>query len=315
MNPAARLLRGDRTWLVALAASFWGLSGLLRQPLAERLPAPTVVMWEHLILVLVLVPFLGRAVRAYLRAGRRDQVAVAITGIGASALATTLFTLSFKVAAQTGDYVTPVVLQKLQPLMAIGLAVLLLGERLRPKYWLFAVPALVGAWMLTFADPTEIRVAALVSALLAVGAAMLWGAGTVLGRMVSNSFHPVELTTLRFAWGLPAAAVVVALTGSPVAITGEDVPLLLLLALIPGLLSLALYYLALRTTPASRATLAELAFPATAAFVGVVFLGAQLTWSQWVGFALLVSAITAFGRRERQAEPTVSAAEPAPVRR
>lgn len=311
MNPARRLLHGDRTWLVALAASLWGLSGLLRQPLTERLPAPTIVMWEHVILVVLLTPFIARSARSYLASSRRDRIAVAITGMGASALATTLFTLSFTVAAQTGDYVTPVVLQKLQPLMAIGLAVLLLGERLRRRYWLFAAPALLGAWMLTFPDPSQIRVAALVSALLAIGAALLWGGGTVLGRMVSQSFHPVELTTLRFCWGLPAAVTVVALTGSPVAITGEDVPNLLLLALIPGLISLGLYYLALRTTPASRATLAELAFPATAAFVGVVFLGAQLTWSQWIGFVLLISAITLFGRHERQSEPTVNPAVPA----
>ncbi|MGH9191979.1 MAG: EamA family transporter, partial [Acidimicrobiales bacterium] len=38
----------DRTWLVAVAASLWGLSSLLREPLARELPATTIVLFEHL---------------------------------------------------------------------------------------------------------------------------------------------------------------------------------------------------------------------------------------------------------------------------
>ncbi|MBW0115421.1 EamA family transporter, partial [Pseudonocardia sp. KRD-169] len=48
----------DRTWLVALAAALWGTDALLRQPLAGALPASTIVFWEHLIIVVVLTPFL-----------------------------------------------------------------------------------------------------------------------------------------------------------------------------------------------------------------------------------------------------------------
>ena len=55
----------DRTWLVALAAALWGTDALLRQPLAGALPATTVVFWEHLIIVLTLVPWLPSAARAW----------------------------------------------------------------------------------------------------------------------------------------------------------------------------------------------------------------------------------------------------------
>ena len=308
-----RVARTDRTWLVAVAAAMWGLDGLLRQPLAERINPATVVLWEHLIVVVVLVPFVPAALRAFARCSWRDRVAVALIGIGASAVATALFTQSFKVAGATGDFVTPLVLQKLQPLFAIALAVWLLGERLRPGYWMYAVPALVGAWLLTFADPFEVRVAALEAALLAIGAAVLWGAGTVLGRLVSDSIGPRELTALRFTWGLPAALVVATLVRAPLAPGWGNLPGLVMLALIPGLFALGLYYVGLRVTAASRATLAELAFPATAAFVGVVFLGAGLTWSQWAGFAVVVVSITLLGLRERRPAPTVVSSGRVPV--
>lgn len=305
--------RPDRTWLVAVAASLWGLDGLLRQPLAERINPATVVLWEHLIVVVVLTPVLAGALRAFVRCAWRDRLAIMAIGVGASAVGAALFTQAFKVSAVTGDFVTPLVLQKLQPLFAIALAVWLLKERLRPRFALYAVPALVGAWLLTFSNPFQVRVAAAEAALLALGAAVLWASGTVLGRMVSSVVGARDLTVLRFAWGLPAALVVALVVRAPLAPGWGNVPALVLLALIPGLIALGLYYIGLRTTAASRATLAEMAFPATAAFVGVVLLDAHLSWSQWVGFAIVVAAITLLGLRERAPAPVVEIPQLAPV--
>src|SRR5919206_1276045 len=62
----------DRTWLIAVAAALWGTDGLLRQPLTGQLPAATIVFWEHLLIVVVLVPFLPSAVRAFRAANGRE---------------------------------------------------------------------------------------------------------------------------------------------------------------------------------------------------------------------------------------------------
>lgn len=303
-TPAPTAVR-DRTWLVAIAAAMWGLDGLLRQPLAATIDPATVVLWEHVIIVVVLIPFIPSAARAFLRCSWRDRLAIMVIGIGASAVGTALFTEAFRVSGATGDFVTPLVLQKLQPIFAVALAVMLLKERLRPGFAFFAVPALIGAWLLAFSDPFDVQVAAVQAALLSIGAAVLWAMGTVLGRMVSQSVGPRDLTVLRFTWGLPAALVIVLLTGSSLTPGWSNLPGLVLLAIIPGLIALALYYVGLRSTAASRATFAELAFPATAAIVGVLFLGATLSWSQWLGFAVVIVAITAMGMRERQPKPMV----------
>jgi DME family drug/metabolite transporter len=287
--------RADRTWLVAIAAALWGTDGLLRLPLAEALPAATVVFWEHLIVVLVLSAFLPNAFRALWRCNLREKLAVLVIGGGSSALATALFTAAF----QTGDPVTPLVLQKLQPVFAVLAAFVLLGERVRAGYVAFALPALLGAWLLAFADPLDVQVSALRTALLALGAAVLWAAGTVLGRLVSASLRPRQVTTLRFAVGLPVATVIVAAQGEPFAPGWNNVLGLVLLALVPGLIALSLYYVGLRSTPAARATLAELAFPATAAVIGVSFLDATLSVTQWIGLLVVVTSVTALGWHEK----------------
>lgn len=292
----------DATLLVALAAALWGLDGLLRKPLAtNNLDAGTIVLWEHVIALVAMLPLVPRALAAFARSRLREQLAVVAIGVGASAVATALFTEAFTLSTRTGDFVTPLVLQKLQPLFAIGLAVVLLGERPRPRFAIFVIPALAGAWLLTFADPFDVQVSELKPALLSVAAAALWGAGTVLGRLAGVAIAPAELTTLRFVFGLLGSVLVVAVTHARIAPGWGNAVGLVLLALIPGLAALVLYYRALRTTPAARATIAELAFPATAALVGVLFLGSHLTGSQWTGLAIVAAAVTALGWHESRA--------------
>lgn len=293
----------DRTWLVALAASLWGLSSLWRGPLAAEYPALAIVFWEHVVLTLLTLPWLVPAVRRVLAASTRTKVSVLVIGAGSSALATTLFTAAFRL----GDPITPQVLQKLQPLLALTLAAMVLGERLRPSFAYFAVPALVGAWLLAFPEPLRVGVSGAQAALLALGAAALWAAGTVLGRAASAELRFSDLTALRFAVGLVTLMVLVAFTSTSVSVGTDAIRNILLLALIPGLLALALYYRALGRTPASRATLAELAFPLTAAVVGVAFLDARPTGSQWVGFAVvLVSVVGLALHEQRSATPSVA---------
>ncbi|GAA4214509.1 DMT family transporter [Actinocatenispora rupis] len=287
----------DLTWLVALSSALWGSDALLRKPLTTQLPTPLIVVVEHAVCVVVLSPFLPRAWRGFRGLTGRQRWAMVGVGAGASALATTLFTLAFT----RGDAITPLVLQKLQPLIAIGLAALLLGERLHRRYLLFVVPALAGAWLLTFPDPLHVSLASAEAALLAVGAAVLWAAGTVLGRYVAADLDPTTVTVLRYAIGLPTAVVIALATGTSWRIAAGDVPSLLGLALIPGLLALLLYYRGLRRTAAARATLAELAFPTTAALVGVFVLGDRFAPSQWLGVLLVVLAVTALGVHERTA--------------
>ena len=288
------LSRADRTWLVALAASMWGVSSVLREPLAQRLPALTIVLLEHVALVCMLSPWVLPALRALRAASAPTKAGMVVIGAGSSALATTMFTAAFAL----GDPITPQVLQKLQPVIALVLASVLLGERLTARFAFFAVPALAGAWLLAFPHPLGMTVTSTQAAALAVGAAALWAAGTVLGRMVSRELSFMHVTTLRFSMGLVTLAGAAAISGVPVTMPPELIPQLILLALVPGLLALVLYYIGLRATPASRATFAELAFPLSAAVVGVTVLDGHLDGTQWLGFWIMLISVVVLAIHE-----------------
>jgi len=254
------------------------------------LPSSTLVFLEHVVLVIVVSPILWRSVDQLRALTKTDWLAAAVIGAGSSALATVLFTSAFRY----GDPTTPLLLQKVQPLIAVGGAALLLGERPRFRFTWFLAAGLIGAYLLSFPDPVEVSVSALTPALLALGAASLWGLGTVMGRHLTSKLGFSVITSLRFALGLPMLAVLVALSGEPSGladISRSDVVAIVLLALVPGLLALMIYYEGLRATPASAATLAELAFPVSAVTLNYLVFGTTLSPTQWVGLLLLVLTI------------------------
>ncbi len=276
--------------LVALGAALWGTDALFRRGLALDLPAATLVFLEHVILVGVTFPILLRGRSEVATLGRVDWLAAVVIGAGSSALATVMFTAAF----QYGDPTTPLLLQKVQPLIAVAAASLLLGERLLPRFAGFLVAGLAGAYLLAFADPTSVSVAALTPALLALGAAAFWGLGTVLGRHLTSKLSFSTLTALRFAIALPVLGLVVGLRPSEsglASVSSSDLLAVVLLALIPGLAALLLYYQGLRSTPASAATLAELSFPLSAVSLNYLVFGTTLSATQWIGMALLAGTI------------------------
>jgi drug/metabolite transporter, DME family len=272
--------------LVAFAAALWGLDALFRRPLAHSTGVATIVFGEHVVLVAVALPFLLPALRAVWRLGWRHVAAALAIGAGASAVATILFTQAFV----DGDPVTPVVIQKVQPVVAVLGAWVVLGERPRARFGWLLVPALLGTWLMAFPHPASPSVHGVLPSLYALAAAVLWALGTVLGRYLSRRLPFEYVTTLRFAFGLPAAAIAVAILGDPFYSSVHDSAWIALLALVTGAVALTIYYFGLQRTPATTATLAELAFPVTAVFVGYFAFGATLSGWQWLG-VVVTSAV------------------------
>jgi drug/metabolite transporter (DMT)-like permease len=306
--------------MVALGAALWGTDPLFRQGLALDLPASVIVFVEHLLPAALLAPLVVRGLRrARVTFDGRDRLALLVLGCGASALATFLFTTAFTFGSPT----TPALLQQVQPLFAVAGARLLLGERLRPRFALYLVGALVGAYLIAFPNPGAVTLGGVAPAVLALAAAALWGSGTVLGRGLGAKMPFGELTALRLFFGLLASAVVVGLHGGLGALGGLDgkgVLALVLLALVPGLLSLLVYYRGLQSTPAAAATIAELAFPLTTLVVNFLAFHAVLSPTQWIGVVLLAGTMTVMNAVRTHGVPTgveapVPQREPVPAGR
>src|SRR5690349_19016239 len=107
--------------LVAVGSALWGTDALFRRGLALELPSVEVVFWEHLLLVACTFPLIVRGSRLLRGRPLRDWAAIAVVGGGSSVLATVLLTEAF----QRGDPTTPLLLQKLQPVIVALLASLL----------------------------------------------------------------------------------------------------------------------------------------------------------------------------------------------
>ena len=283
--------------LVAVGAAMWGTDGILRVPLLEVASPSQIVLLEHLVLLVYSVPAVVLGWRFFRGLGTAQWVALLIIGWGGSAIATLLFTTAFTV----GNPTVVILLQKTQPLFAIALATILLRERLGWAYWPCFAVAMVGAYLISFGDFGPFRAlgsAEAIAAALALGAALLWGSSTVLGRLVLKDMPFNTLTGARLLLAVPLLAGIVIAQGSVGGLgTGfaSEPGRVILLALIPGLLALLLYYRGLTGTRASYATLAELAFPATAVVLNWTFLGVGVSANQVLGFMLLWGAVFVLG--------------------
>ena len=303
-----RLAKVPGVVLVSIAATMWGLDGLIRKPLAHSTTPTTIVFGEHVVLVALTLPLLVPALVALWRAGPRYVLAGIAIGAGASAIATILFTE----ALFHGDFITVVVLQKSQPLVAVVGAWLVLGEQPRPRFAWFLLPALAGIWLLALKHPLAPHAHGLTPIAETLGAAAMWGLGTVFGRYLGRRLAFQHVTTVRFAFGLIASACALPIVGTSAWSNAHDSFWIAVLAIVTGLLALGLYYYGLQRTPAMLAALGELTFPVTATLVGIYVFNDTLRWTQWVGVAITVAVVTLLPARRRD---VVKAPElvPAPV--
>lgn len=301
---------------IFFAAFLWSTDALFRQPLTTALPSTTIVLLEHVFGLGILLPLLVPRIAELKRLHRRDWLAILAVGVGGSALATVLFTSAFQ-------YVGPsvaILLQKMQPLIAILLAGSMLGEKFRRRFWMWAAIAIGAAYVVSF---PHFRVTWSLydngtrGVVFALSAAFLWGASTVFGRYAIQKISFQTMSALRFS--IAAITLIVmaqfqGTLGSVVSLSAASFLGLLAIVLVSGTTPILLYYKGLATTRASVSTIVELVFPFSAVILNWVFLNNTLAWQQIIAGIVLVVAILkvqTFNREERaQIQPELT---PAPT--
>ena len=290
------------TLLVGLAAILWATDALVRYPSINRIDPTLIVFVEHILAVIILLPWmLLKHKKTFFALNLKEWLAAIFCGIGGSALATLLFTASFV-------YINPsvaVLLQKLQPVMVVGIAYLFLGEKPHRKFYLWGTVALAAGITLSFPN-LNFRFLSLGMDLhskgiqYAFGAALLWAAATVGGKILLHRTPATVATFWRFFFGFVALLVLILTTKHPLNIgsidSSSNLFSLLYLSLIPGLLAMVVYYSGLSRTPASVTTFIELIYPIAAVAVNTVFLHTPLQSVQTIaaGILLLAVAIISF---------------------
>lgn len=283
-------------FLVFFAAMLWATDAPFRVHLTQELSSNFIVLGEHFVAILFCIPILFLGFRELKKLTWREWLATLGIAIGGSALASIAFTQSF-------HYVNPsvaILLQKLQPFLVIGLAAGILRESFNRKFWIFAIMAMAGAYLISFPGiipQTYEGETWTVNALgvgLALLAAFFWGASTVLGKYVLRKASFTTMTALRFVLAFIFLLGLNIFEGTipPFAtISAKDYLFIGIIGMTSGVVSLFIYYKGLEHTRASVATIAELGFPLAAVAVNWIFLGATLQPMQLIGSSILLLGV------------------------
>jgi drug/metabolite transporter (DMT)-like permease len=294
--------------LVSVAAALWAFDAYFRPGLTKQLSSGQIVLVEDLLISLCLLPVLLVNAGSLRRLSGRRWVALAAIAIGPQAVATVLFTKAIGYSftnptAPNFEVLHEVyLLYLLQPVFGIAFARVFLGERRKRSFWPLAAIALVGVYLIVFADdpaaPWRIRHPELMAGLLVLGAVIMWAGGTVLGRYALEDVSFPVTTSMRFILALPVLLLIVLIDKGGAAFNGysaSQLPNFLGIVIVPGLLAMLLYYLALSSTPASLATVAELGYPLALFLIfslpPPVGQGAPLRPVELLGAALLVIGV------------------------
>lgn len=279
---------------VIAASLLWSLDGLLRQSLYS-LPPTVVVFWEHVVGVIILLPFVLLTLHRFKQVTRRQWAAIALVSFLSGALGTILYTGALG-KIQFVPFSVVVLLQQLQPVFAIGTAAILLREPISRRFLSLAAAALVAAYFISFPNLIVASAGngALVAAVMALGAAACWGVSTAFSKYALKDASFLHVTAVRFGLTPVFALLLVVVLGheaSLFTLNASQWWKIVAITFSTGLVALAIYYFGLKQIPASRSTLLELAWPLSAVVTGHIFLGERLTATQWLGAATLLMVI------------------------
>lgn len=282
---------------IMLAALLWSLDGVFLRPKFYHLPAALVVFLEHFLGFIVLVPFMILGWAKLQRLRRKDWGAIFWVSVFGGLLGTLMITKAF-FAAIGGEvtFATVVILQKLQPVFALLMARIILGERLSRRFYLWAAIAIVSAYFLAFSK-TGLNLGEINffhhAAWFSLLAAFAFGSSTVFGKRIVNHLDFKLTTALRFGLTSLLALLFIFFTGDLFKlneIDGLHWGLLLVIVFTSGAGAMFIYYFGLKKVTASTATICELSWPLSAVFLDYLLNKNTLDSIQIVASVILLVA-------------------------
>ena len=282
--------------IIGISASLWGFDGVYLTPQLYNLDVTFVVFILHFIPFVLMNIFLHRKYK-YIKTLDKQEllslVFVSLFGavIGTLAIVKALFLVNFHSVSVV------VLLQKLQPIFAIFLAVTFLKERLRKRYIFWAIVALSAGYFLTFGDSKvvfDLGNNTFKASLYAILAAFSFGSSTVFGKKVMGKLDFATTTFFRYGIATFIMLFVViynkSYTGFSEA-TSQNWLVIAVISLTTGSGSMMLYYYGLKRVKAIIATIMELFYPISAVFFDYVINGNVLSEIQIISAVVMIFAI------------------------
>jgi drug/metabolite transporter (DMT)-like permease len=281
---------------ICVAATLWGLDGVVLTPRLYSLDIGLVVFIFHALPFLLMNVFMYKEYK-HIRTFTTNDVIMffllSLLGgaVGTLAIVKALFLVNFKALTIV------VLLQKLQPVFAITLAAILLGEKLKRNFLLWSALAITAGYFLTFGFNLPDFVEGSQTALAAgfsLLAAFAFGSSTVFSKKVLQKYSFFTATFFRYAFTSVIMWLYVISTGILKAIpdiSGFQWTIFSIIGITTGSGAIFLYYFGLTRIRAMLATICELCFPVSAILFDYLVNGRVLTLVQWVSAAVLIFAI------------------------
>lgn len=298
---------------IMLAATLWAVDGVLLTPWITDLglwDVPTFVFMLHAVAAIFLSYFLITKKEELKRLNKKDWMAFGLTGLFGGAIGT-MAIIAAIINVYNNDLNISVVLllQKLQPIFAILLALTFLKERPKKIFYLLAIIALFGSYFLTFGfEKIDLHAnEMLLPALLAVIAAFSFGSSTVFSKKAIAKISHGLSTSLRFTITTGIMLIIISiislLNSAGIntnyegfagfkAINWEIFGVFVLIALTTGGTAIFIYYWGLKRILASRSTIFELMFPVSAIILEYFINDKTLNTGQWIGALIVLVTIT-----------------------
>ena len=281
---------------IAFAAMLWGIDGVLLRPSLYHLDVAVVVFLEHAIAFCYMALLLVIERKELKKLDLKDWGSFAWVGlfggaIGTMAITSALFFVGFIQLSVV------ILLQKLQPVFAITLAAILLKEKPKKNFFVWASLAVIGSYFVTFgfSQPVlSIENKTFIAAALSLLAAFAFGSSTVFSKNAIKKVNFRVGTYLRFGVTTLIMLAIILFTGrlqNFTAVVPANIMTLILIAFTTGGAAIFIYYYGLKRVTASKSTIYELAFPATAIILEYIIYGKTLSIGQWLGAALMLFAI------------------------
>ena len=301
-------------WLVGLGAALWGTESAWRIPLNALFDADVIVFWEHVLILFMFVPLLISRVSEIGKIDVSTWVYLFFSGFAGSAVGTIFFTLALKYGNPT---VVNVVLN-IQPVISTMGAFLLFGDRLGPRFFLYAGITILAGIFVSVTHPTLIATSFERAGLnrgtgYALICALFWGLATVAGRGVMTGMSLRLASSLRIVVGLACMTLILLGYGKlhgatlwPATAQAHAVKAivwLVLLASISGGIPLLIYFEGLRLTRASTAGYFEMMQTLAAVCITWGFFHATLELHQVVSGLMLIAAVAMVHRVQQKVEP------------
>jgi drug/metabolite transporter (DMT)-like permease len=284
------------TLAISISAIMWGFDGVVLTPRLSNLDVGWVVFMLHTIPFLLMNIFMFKQYKNLSTFVKQDYILfflVALFGgaIGTIAIVKALFLVDFHQLSVV------VLLQKLQPIFAIILAAILLKEKIKKHFIIWASIAIFSSYFLAFGFSipnisTDDKT--LTAALYALLAAFSFGSSTVFSKKILMNHNFITATFFRYGFTTIILLFFVFATGSWIEFeltTKTNWIYFVIIGLTTGSGAIMIYYYGLKRVKAIVATISELLFPISAILFDYIFNGSILSPIQLISAVVMVFAI------------------------